>query len=149
MSLYKKLLVAGAAMMAGLTLNGYLGSGASANITSDNSIASSRISYKKAKKENKHNKVYKLAFLENRTTYYDDEDLFYTIGYYSHGKIAYKNVSTRFSSDRFVEVIQADLDTPYVVKTDYGWYIHRPPYSTMYNSPEANINGEVSDKSEQ
>lgn len=146
MDLYKKLLVVGVSMMAGFLLNGYLGSGVSASVD-DGSVASSRISYQKAKKENKHNKVYKLAFFESRTTY-DDEHLYYTIGYYSHGKVAYKNVSTKWTSDQFVEVIQADLDTPYVVKTDRGWYIHRPPYSTLYNSQESNISGKVSDKSE-
>ncbi|MYY65506.1 hypothetical protein FYL25_08915 [Lactobacillus salivarius] len=147
MDLYKKLLVVGVSMMAGFLLNSSLNSGVSASITNDNSIASSRISYQKAKKENKHNKVYKLAFFESRTTY-DDEHLYYTIGYYSHGKVAYKNVSTKWTSDQFIEVIQADLDTPYVVKTDQGWYIHRPPYSMLYNSQEANISGKVSDKSE-
>lgn len=146
MSLYKKLLVAGATMMASLTLTGYLGSGVSASVD-DGSIASSRISYKQAKKKNKDGKVYKLAFFESRTTY-DDEHLYYTIGYYSHGKIAYKNVSTKFSSDAFAEIIQADLDTPYVVETYGRWYIHRPPYSQMYNSPDTNISGKVSDKSE-
>lgn len=146
MSLYKKLLVAGAAMMAGVTLTGCLDSGVSANSDPD-TIASSRLSYKEAKKENTHSKVYKLAFFENRTTH-DSDNLYYTIGYYSHGKIAYKNVSTETFGDKFAEVIQADLDTPYVVKTDNGWYIHRPPYSTMYNSPDANISGKVSDKSE-
>ena len=53
MSLYKKLLVAGATMMASLTLTGYLGSGVSANSDPD-TIASSRLSYQKAKKENIH-----------------------------------------------------------------------------------------------
>lgn len=146
MGLYKKLLVVGVTVMASLTLNSYLDSGVSASVD-DSSIASSRISYQKAKKENKHNKVYKLAFFESRTTY-DDEHLYYTIGYYSHGKIAYRNVSTKWTSDQFVEVIQADLDTPYVVKTGSGWYIHRPPYSTIYNSQDTNISGKVSDKSE-
>lgn len=146
MGLHKKLLVVGVTVMASLTLNSYLDSGVSASVD-DSSIASSRISYQKAKKENKHNKVYKLAFFESRTTY-DDEHLYYTIGYYSHGKIAYRNVSTKWTSDQFVEVIQADLDTPYVVKTGRGWYIHRPPYSTIYNSQDTNISGEVSDKSE-
>lgn len=147
MDLYKKLLVVGVSMMAGFLLNSSLNSGVSASIANDNSIASSRISYQKSKKENKHNKVYKLAFFESRTTY-DDENLYYTIGYYSHGKVAYKNVSTKWTSDQFVEVIQADLDTPYVVKTGRGWYIHRPPYSTVYNSQDTNISGKVSDKSE-
>lgn len=146
MSLYKKLLVAGITMMAGVTLTGCLDSGVSANSDPD-TIASSRLSYQKAKKENTHSKVYKLAFFENRTTH-DSDNLYYTIGYYSHGKIAYKNVSTETFGDKFAEVIQADLDTPYVVKTDNGWYIHRPPYSTMYNSPDVNISGKVSDKSE-
>lgn len=146
MGLHKKLLVVGVTVMANLTLNSYLDSGVSASVD-DSSIASSRISYQKAKKENKHNKVYKLAFFESRTTY-DDEHLYYTIGYYSHGKIAYRNVSTKWTSDQFVEVIQADLDTPYVVKTGRGWYIHRPPYSTIYNSQDTNISGKVSDKSE-
>ena len=112
MNLYKKWLVIGTTIMTGIILTGYLGSGASASVD-DGSVASSRISYQKAKKENKHNKVYKLAFFESRTTY-DDEHLYYTIGYYSHGKVAYKNVSTKLTSDQFVEVIQADLDTPYV-----------------------------------
>ena len=147
MDLYKKLLVVGVSMMAGFLLNSSLNSGVSASIANDNSIASSRISYQKSKKENKHNKVYKLAFFESRTTY-DDEHLYYTIGYYSHGKVAYKNVSTKWTSDQFVEVIQADLDTPYFVKTGRGWYIHRPPYSTVYNSQDTNISGKVSDKSE-
>lgn len=147
MDLYKNLLVVGVSMMAGFLLNSSLNSGVSASIANDNSIASSRISYQKSKKENKHNKVYKLAFFESRTTY-DDEHLYYTIGYYSHGKVAYKNVSTKWTSDQFVEVIQADLDTPYVVKTGRGWYIHRPPYSTVYNSQDTNISGKVSDKSE-
>ena len=147
MDLYKKLLVVGVSMMAGFLLNSSLNSGVSASIANDNSIASSRISYQKSKKENKHNKVYKLAFFESRTTY-DDEHLYYTIGYYSHGKVAYKNVSTKWTSDQFVEVIQADLDTPYVVKTGRGWYIHRPPYSTVYNYQDTNISGKVSDKSE-
>ena len=147
MDLYKKLLVVGVSMMAGFLLNSSLNSGVSASIANDNSIASSRISYQKSKKENKHNKVYKLAFFESRTTY-DDEHLYYTIGYYSHGKVAYKNVSTKWTSDQFVEVIQADLDPPYVVKTGRGWYIHRPPYSTVYNSQDTNISGKVSDKSE-
>lgn len=145
MDLYKKLLVVGVSMMAGFLLNNSLDSGVSAS--SSDEIAKSRISYQKSKKENKPNKVYKLAFFESRTTY-DDEHLYYTIGYYSHGKIAYKNVSTKWTSDQFVEVIQADLDTPYVVKTGRGWYIHRPPYSTIYNSQDTNISGEVSDKSE-
>ena len=147
MDLNKKLIVVGVSMMAGFLLNSSLNSGVSASIANDNSIASSRISYQKSKKENKHNKVYKLAFFESRTTY-DDEHLYYTIGYYSHGKVAYKNVSTKWTSDQFVEVIQADLDTPYVVKTGRGWYIHRPPYSTVYNSQDTNISGKVSDKSE-
>ena len=147
MDLYKKLLVVGVSMMAGFLLNSSLNSGVSASIANDNSIASSRISYQKSKKENKHNKVYKLAFFESRTTY-DDEHLYYTIGYYSHGKVAYKNVSTKWTSDQFIEVIQADLDTPYVVETYGRWYIHRPPYSQMYNSPDTNISGKVSDKSE-
>ena len=94
-----------------------------------------------------YSKVYKLAFFENRTTH-DSDNLYYTIGYYLHGKIAYKNVSTETFGDKFAEVIQADLDTPYVVKTDNGWYIHRPPYSQMYNSQDTSISGKVSDKSE-
>ena len=53
MSLYKKLLVAGITMMAGVTLTGCLDSGVSANSNPD-TIASSRLSYQKAKKENTH-----------------------------------------------------------------------------------------------
>ena len=53
MSLYKKLLVAGITMMAGVTLTGCLDSGVSANSDPD-TIASSRLSYQKAKKENIH-----------------------------------------------------------------------------------------------
>ena len=50
MDLYKKLLVVGVSMMAGFLLNSSLNSGVSDSITNDNSIASSRISYQKAKK---------------------------------------------------------------------------------------------------
>lgn len=53
MSLYKKLLVDGITMMAGVTLTGCLDSGVSANSDPD-TIASSRLSYQKAKKENIH-----------------------------------------------------------------------------------------------
>ena len=53
MSLYKKLLVAGITMMAGVMLTGCLDSGVSANSDPD-TIASSRLSYQKAKKENIH-----------------------------------------------------------------------------------------------
>ena len=75
MSLYKKLLVAGITMMAGVTLTGCLDSGVSANSDPD-TIASSRLSYQKAKKENTHSKVYKLAFFESRTTH-DSYNLYY------------------------------------------------------------------------
>lgn len=57
MSLYKKLLVAGITMMAGVTLTGCLDSGVSANSDPD-TIASSRLSYQKAKKENTHNELH-------------------------------------------------------------------------------------------
>lgn len=140
MSLYKKLLVAGVAMMAGLVLTS-----CSTDDESDNT-ANQKISYESAlKNKNKDDRVYKLAFFENKA----DDDInnqYFSLGYYKNGKLIQKELS---SYDKYSEVVDPALQTPYVVIDDYGKYhVHRPPYS-MYNSPEANINGEVSDKSEQ
>ena len=140
MSLYKKLLVAGITMMAGLVLTA-----CSTDDESDNT-ANQKISYESAlKNKNKDDRVYKLAFFENKA----DDDInnqYFSLGYYKNGKLIQKELS---SYDKYSEVVDPALQTPYVVIDDYGKYhVHRPPYS-MYNSPEANINGEVSDKSEQ
>lgn len=140
MSLYKKLLVAGVAMMAGLVLTS-----CSTDDESDNT-ANQKISYESAlKNKDKDDRVYKLAFFENKA----DDDInnqYFSLGYYKNGKLIQKELS---SYDKYSEVVDPALQTPYVVIDDYGKYhVHRPPYS-MYNSPEANINGEVSDKSEQ
>ena len=140
MSLYKKLLVAGITMMAGLVLTA-----CSTDDESDNT-ANQKISYESAlKNKNKDDRVYKLAFFENKA----DDDInnqYFSLGYYKNGKLIQKELS---SYDKYSEVVDPALQTPYVVIDDYGKYhVHRPPYS-MYNSPEANINGEVSDKSDQ
>ena len=140
MSLYKKLLVAGVAMMAGLVLT------ACSNDDESDNTANQKISYESAlKNKNKDDRVYKLAFFENKA----DDDInnqYFSLGYYKNGKLIQKELS---SYDKYSEVVDPALQTPYVVIDDYGKYhVHRPPYS-MYNSPEANINGEVSDKSDQ
>lgn len=140
MSLYKKLLVAGITMMAGLVLTA-----CSTDDESDNT-ANQKISYESAlKNKDKDDRVYKLAFFENKA----DDDInnqYFSLGYYKNGKLIQKELS---SYDKYSEVVDPALQTPYVLIDDYGKYhVHRPPYS-MYNSPEANINGEVSDKSEQ
>ena len=140
MSLYKKLLVAGVAMMAGLVLTS-----CSTDDESDNT-ANQKISYESAlKNKDKDDRVYKLAFFENKA----DDDIhnqYFSLGYYKNGKLIQKELD---SYDKYSEVVDPALQIPYVVIDDSGEYhVHRPPYS-MYNSPEANINGEVSDKSEQ
>lgn len=140
MSLYKKLLVAGVAMMAGIVLTA-----CSADDESDNT-ANQKISYESAlKNKDKDDRVYKLAFFENKA----DDDIhnqYFSLGYYKNGKLIQKELD---SYDKYSEVVDPALQIPYVVIDDSGEYhVHRPPYS-MYNSPETNINGEVSDKSEQ
>ncbi|MDF4188265.1 hypothetical protein PV941_04150 [Ligilactobacillus salivarius] len=140
MSLYKKLLVAGVAMMAGVVLTA-----CSADDESDNT-ANQKISYESAlKNKDKDDRVYKLAFFENKA----DDDIhnqYFSLGYYKNGKLIQKELD---SYDNYSEVIDPALQIPYVVIDDSGEYhVHRPPYS-MYNSPETNISGKVSEKSEQ
>ena len=140
MSLYKKLLVAGVAMMAGLVLT------ACSNDDESDNTANQKISYESAlKNKDKDDRVYKLAFFENKA----DDDIhnqYFSLGYYKNGKLIQKELD---SYDKYSEVVDPALQIPYVVIDDSGEYhVHRPPYS-MYNSPETNINGEVSDKSEQ
>lgn len=140
MSLYKKLLTVGTIIMTGFVLTA-----CSADDESDNT-ANQKISYESAlKNKDKDDRVYKLAFFENKA----DDDIknqYFSLGYYKNGKLIQKELD---SYDNYSEVIDPALQIPYVVIDDYGEYhVHRPPYS-MYNSPETNISGEVSDKSEQ
>lgn len=95
-----------------------------------------RMSYETAKKQS--GKTYKLAFLENRASN-DSDDAYYTLGYYSGGKIKTVNFDTS-EANSFIEVIDPNLKTPFVqIKTHkhemgVAYYIHRPPYN-MYNQP--------------
>lgn len=139
-NLYKKLLIVGTIIMTGFVLTA-----CSADDESDNT-ANQKISYESAlKNKDKDDRVYKLAFFKNKA----DDDIhnqYFSLGYYKNGKLIQKELD---SYDNYSEVIDPALQIPYVVIDDSGEYhVHRPPYS-MYNSPEANINGEVSDKSEQ
>lgn len=112
-----------------------------------NDMAKARWTYATQKRKNHHAHVWKLAYFEPYTTD-DDNTSYYTIGWWSKGKVHQTDVDSR-SFDSFREVIDANLDTPYVVKVDKAWYIHRPPYSTLYNAPDSGINGKVSEKSAQ
>lgn len=116
----------------------------------ENEMAKARWTYAKQKRKNHHAHVWKLAYFEPYSTD-DDETSYYTIGWWVKGKVHQTDVDSH-SLDSFREVIDANLDTPYVVKTSGGhstWYIHRPPYSTLYNAPDSGINGKVVEKSAQ
>lgn len=99
-----------------------------------------RWSYNQAKKH--YSRVYKLAYFENRMTG-DQDDAYYTLGYYRKGKIINKRLST--DNNDFTEIIDPNLKTPYVgySKKHDAWYIHRPPYN-MYNQPA--VSGKVTAK---
>lgn len=101
-----------------------------------------RWSYNQAKKH--YSRVYKLAYFENRMTS-DQDDAYYTLGYYRKGKVTNKRLSTAMGNNSFTEVIDPDLKTPYVgySKKHGAWYIHRPPYN-LYNQPA--VSGKVTAK---
>lgn len=114
----------------------------------ENTMAKARWTYAKQKRQNHHAHVWKLAYFEPYSTDQDDTS-YYTIGWWVKGKVHQTDVDSR-SFDQFREVIDANLDTPYVVRTSKGdWYIHRPPYSTLYNAPNSGIDGKVVEKSVQ
>lgn len=93
----------------------------------------------KSVEKNKH--AYKLAFFENRISD-DTERQYFTLGYYKDGTLIKKDLDT--SSDKFWEIIEPDIKTPYVrIASDGTYYIHRPPYS-QYNQPL--IKGKVTAK---
>lgn len=94
-----------------------------------------RWSYNQAKKH--YSRVYKLAYFENRMTS-DQDDAYYTLGYYRKGKIINKRISAE--NNDFTEVIDPNLKTPYVGYSEKhdAWYIHRPPYN-MYNQPAVSV----------
>lgn len=112
----------------------------------ENDMARARWTYATQKRKNHHSHVWKLAYFEPYVTDNNDNS-YYTIGWWVKGKVHQTDVN---SLDNFREVIDANLDTPYVVKTSRGgWYIHRPPYNTLYNAPNSGIDGKVSEKSAQ
>lgn len=117
----------------GLTLLAIISTTAILSACSNSNSSSnveSKISYDESKKSNKGS-TYKLAFFENRA---DDntEVQYYTLGYYKDGDLITKNLYS--DKDNYTEIIQPNLNEPYVVIENNKYYIHRPPYS-QYNQP--------------
>lgn len=96
------------------------------------------ISYQKMKKQN--NRTYPLVYFENVANSFRESSS-YVIGYKKNGVVVKKAFDGGF--ENYKEIVDPDLDVPYVVINDGDYYIHRPPY---YIFNQEKVEGEVSEK---
>ncbi len=96
------------------------------------------ISYQKMKEQNKE--TYPLLYFENVANSFRS-DPSYALGYKDNGTVTKKTFDGGF--DHYKEIVDPDLDVPYVVIYDRTYYIHRPPY---YSYNQEKVEGEVSEK---
>ncbi|MHB9953611.1 hypothetical protein [Ligilactobacillus murinus] len=97
------------------------------------------ISYQKMKKQNK--RTYPLVYFENVANTFKGSPS-YVIGYRKENGVVVKK-TLNADSENYKEIVDPDLDVPYVVIDGIDYYIHRPPY---YIFNQEKVEGEVSEK---
>lgn len=97
------------------------------------------ISYQRMKRQNK--RTYPLVYFENVADIFSERSS-YAIGYKKeNGAVVKKTLNA--DSENYKEIVDPDLDVPYVVIDGIDYYIHRPPY---YIFDQEKVEGEVSEK---